>query len=160
MINYLTISLYNYILHFHIKKSHSMLLIKILTVKHVLCRCCCCCCCWRWWIVFVVWLTYERRLALFPVGTIVRDPHHLKSPIRRHAAGFQPVQNLSSGVSEWICAVAITITPRHHSGFSMVKWLKHLFFKKLLPCFFSSKSSQNHVSIKKLLLTSPCTRVT
>ena len=35
-----------------------------------------------WWIVFVVWLTDERRLALFPAGTIVRDPHHLESPSR------------------------------------------------------------------------------
>ena len=26
--------------------------------------------------VIVVWLTDERRLALFPAGTIVRDPHH------------------------------------------------------------------------------------
>ena len=25
---------------------------------------------------FVVWLTGEKRLALFPAGTIVRDPHH------------------------------------------------------------------------------------
>ena len=25
---------------------------------------------------FVVWLTDEMRLALFPAGTIVRDPHH------------------------------------------------------------------------------------
>ena len=31
---------------------------------------------------FVVWLTDERRLALFPAGTIVRDPHHLESPTR------------------------------------------------------------------------------
>ena len=30
-------------------------------------------------IVFVVWLTDERRLALFPAGTIVRDPYHLES---------------------------------------------------------------------------------
>ena len=35
--------------------------------------------CW-WWIVFVVWLTNERHLALFPARTIVRDPHHRKSP--------------------------------------------------------------------------------
>ena len=35
---------------------------------------------WRWWcIVFVVWLTDEKRLALFPAGTIVRNPHHRKS---------------------------------------------------------------------------------
>ena len=29
---------------------------------------------------FVVWLTDERHLALFPAGTIVRDPHHRESP--------------------------------------------------------------------------------
>ena len=42
--------------------------------------------CWWWWwwsIVFVVWLTDERRLALFPAATIVRDPHHCKYPTRR-----------------------------------------------------------------------------
>ena len=27
-------------------------------------------------IIVVVWLTNERRLALFPAGTIARDPHH------------------------------------------------------------------------------------
>ena len=32
---------------------------------------------------FVVWLTNERRLALFPAGTIVRDPHNRKSLTRR-----------------------------------------------------------------------------
>ena len=31
---------------------------------------------WRWWIVFVIWLTDERHLALFPAETIIRDPHH------------------------------------------------------------------------------------
>ena len=38
---------------------------------------------WWWWIVFVVWLTDERRLALFPAETIVRDPHHRESLTRR-----------------------------------------------------------------------------
>ena len=38
---------------------------------------------WWWWIVFMVWLSDERHLALFPVGTIVRDPHHRESPTRR-----------------------------------------------------------------------------
>ena len=33
-----------------------------------------------WWIVFAVWLTDERRSALFPSGTIVRLPRHLESP--------------------------------------------------------------------------------
>ena len=32
---------------------------------------------------FVVWLTDERRLALFPAGTIVRGPHHRESLTRR-----------------------------------------------------------------------------
>ena len=33
----------------------------------------------------MVWLTGERRLALFPAGTIarLRDPHHCESPTRR-----------------------------------------------------------------------------
>ena len=37
----------------------------------------------EWWIDFVVWLTDERRLALFPAGTIARDPHNCESPTRR-----------------------------------------------------------------------------
>ena len=37
---------------------------------------------------FVVWLTDERRLALFPAGTIVRDPHHRESPTRREDIKF------------------------------------------------------------------------
>ena len=31
----------------------------------------------------VLLLTVERRLALFPAGIIVRDPHHLKSSTHR-----------------------------------------------------------------------------
>ena len=32
---------------------------------------------------FMVWLTDQRCLALFPAGTIVRDPYHRESLIRR-----------------------------------------------------------------------------
>ena len=32
---------------------------------------------------FVVWLTEERRLALFVAGTTARDPHHRESLTRR-----------------------------------------------------------------------------
>ena len=32
---------------------------------------------------FVVWSTDETPSALFPLGTIVRDPHHCESPTRR-----------------------------------------------------------------------------
>ena len=38
---------------------------------------------WWWWIVFVAWLTNERRLALFSPGTIVRNPQHRESSTRR-----------------------------------------------------------------------------
>ena len=31
---------------------------------------------------FVVWLTKERRLALFPAGNNVRDPQNRESPTR------------------------------------------------------------------------------
>ena len=31
----------------------------------------------------MVLLTYETRLAVFPTGTIVRDPHHRESPTLR-----------------------------------------------------------------------------
>ena len=34
-------------------------------------------------IFFVVWLTNKKRLAFFPAGTTVRDPHHGESPTRR-----------------------------------------------------------------------------
>ena len=34
---------------------------------------------WWWWIVFVVWLTNGRCLALFPAWNIVRDPYQHKS---------------------------------------------------------------------------------
>ena len=62
---------------------------------------------WWWWIVFVVWLTDERRLvpAFLPAGTRISDTPR---------AGFEPAQNLGSGLVEWSCAVVITTTPRRH----------------------------------------------
>ena len=41
-------------------------------------------------------LTDERRLALFPAGITVRDPHH-GDTLRE---GLEPAQNLSSGLVE------------------------------------------------------------
>ena len=32
-----------------------------------------------WWVVFMKWLTDERRIALFPAETIVIDFHHCKT---------------------------------------------------------------------------------
>ena len=65
-----------------------------------------------WWIVFVVWLTNERRLVLFPAGTIIRDPHHRESlkcceQVRTYA---EPEFRLG-----WSCAVVITTTTRRHT---------------------------------------------
>ena len=68
---------------------------------------------WWWWIVFVVWLTDKRRLALSPAGTIVRDPHHLESPTRREQ-DLNPRRNLSSGFVEWSCAAVLITTLRRH----------------------------------------------
>ena len=59
---------------------------------------------------FVVWLTDERRLALFPVEIIFRDPHHRESPTRREQ-GLNLRGAWSSGLVEWTCAVVITTTP-------------------------------------------------
>ena len=47
----------------------------------------------------------ERRLALFPAETIVRDPHHRESPTR-----FEQDLNLRSGFVEWGCLVVWCIT--------------------------------------------------
>ena len=52
-------------------------------------------------IIFVVCLTDERRLALCPAGSIVRDPHHHESPTSREQ-GFEPAQDLSSGLVDEI----------------------------------------------------------
>ena len=46
-------------------------------------------------IVSVLHLTGERCLAIFPAGTIVRDPHHCESPIHR-----EQDLNLNSGLVE------------------------------------------------------------
>ena len=100
----------------------------------------------QWWIVFVLWLTDERRLALFPAGTIVRDPHHRESPTRQ--AGFEPAQNLSSGLVEWSCAVLITTTPRRHNVFLLQKIALSTFKQKgCQVCFFKKilNFSQNDV---------------
>ena len=32
-----------------------------------------------WWIVYVALMADEKRLAWFPAGTIVRDPHNRES---------------------------------------------------------------------------------
>ena len=91
---------------------------------------------------FVVWLTDDMRLALFPTGTIVRDPHHpwiSDTPQVR----FEHAQNLNSVFVVWSCTVLITTTPRPH------KYRLHFsyFAESFLKCIYLSitpKTSLNH----------------
>ena len=61
----------------------------------------------------MVCLTDEERLALFPAGTIVRDPNHRESPTH-HQQGLN--LHRTSGLVEGSCAVAITTTPRRNTA--------------------------------------------
>ena len=54
------------------------------------------------------WLTNQRRLALSPAETTVRVSIHRESPARYEQDLNLPAQNLSSGLVEQSCAVAIT----------------------------------------------------
>ena len=74
-------------------------------------------------IFFVVWLTNKRHLALFSARTIVRDPHHHKSPTRREQ-DLNNAQNRSLGFVEWSCAVVITTTSRRHNGMNFYEQLR------------------------------------
>ena len=59
---------------------------------------------WWWWIVFAEWLTDKRRFSLISS----RDHCQRSSPSwisDTPRAGFEPAQNLSSGLVEWSCAV-------------------------------------------------------
>ena len=70
---------------------------------------------WWWWIVFVVWLADEMCLAFFSAGSIVRDPHHRERYTGDTLqAGFEPAQNLISGLVQWSCAEVVTTTPQGH----------------------------------------------
>ena len=81
---------------------------------------------WWWWIIFVVWLTDERR-AFSLISS--RDHCQRSSPSRisdTPGAGFEPAQNLSSGLVEWSCAVVITTAPLTHFKNLMV-WTTHVW---------------------------------
>ena len=57
----------------------------------------------------------DRRKAFSLISS--RDHCQRSSPSRisdTPRAGYEPVQNLSSGLVEWFCAVVITTTPQRH----------------------------------------------
>ena len=87
--------------------------------------------CWWRWIVFVVWLSDERHLALFPAGTIVRDTDHLES--------------LSSRI--WTCAELearlcwmklSSSTPLHHHTTNHYSMVPQQWSMYILTCFESN----------------------
>ena len=82
-------------------------------------------------IVFVVWLSDERHLALFPAGTIVRDTDHLES--------------LSSRI--WTCAELevrlcwmklSSSTPLHHHTTNHYSMVSQQWSMYILTCFESN----------------------
>ena len=64
----------------------------------------------------------DRRKAFSLISS--RDHCQRSSPLRisdTPRAGFEPPQNLSSGLVEWSCAVVTTTTPRRHTIFLPVR---------------------------------------
>ena len=65
------------------------------------------------WIVFCSMV--DRRKVFSLISS--RDHYERSSPSRisdTSRAGFEPAQNLSSGLVKWSCAVVITTTPRNY----------------------------------------------
>ena len=92
---------------------------------------------WWWWTVFVVWLTNERRLSLFPAGTIVKDPHHCQIP--------------DTPLVEWSCEVVITTTPRRLYCYYQTWDLYHFKIFLTVALFSYSCSSIVYVKINTLI---------
>ena len=80
---------------------------------------------WWWWlrIVFVVWLTEEKRLALFPAETIARNPHHRESQIRDEQ------DNIANG-NFWSKSSLIRnlLNVKHHAPYKSI-YLKYNIIK-------------------------------
>ena len=77
----------------------------------------------------MVWLTDEKRLALFPAATIARDPYHRESPAR----GVQ--DNIANG-KYWSRTSLIRnlLNIKHHTPYKSM-YLKYQIIKILENCF-------------------------
>ena len=74
----------------------------------------------------------DRRKAFSLISS--RDHCGRSSPSRisdTPRAGFEPAQNLISGLVEWSCAVVITTTPQRRKLCSLF-FIKFLFFHKMI----------------------------
>ena len=82
---------------------------------------------------FVVWLTNQRCLVFISS----QDHCQRSSPLQISdmlRSGFEPAQNLSSGLIEWSCAVVIITTPRCHKFNDwVIQW-----YKKVINLFIST----------------------
>ena len=77
-----------------------------------------------WWIAFVVWLTDQKRLALFPAGTIVRDPHYRESPTHREQGlNLAEPEFRLSGMKLWSSDKHYTTAPWNWNG--RIWWTPH-----------------------------------
>ena len=114
-----------------------------------------------WWIVSVVWLTDERRFALFPARTIVRDPHIRESPTRREQdlnlrrtfLSFRIVPILTNSLHfDWSGKISDLII---RSICLHVLWTMDVSFWQLL--FKEHRRATAFVSLKTYLVTHDCT---
>ena len=63
--------------------------------------------------MFLLYGWPTKDITLFPVATNCQRSAPLQI-FNMLQAGFEPVENLSSGLVEWSCAVVINTTPQHH----------------------------------------------
>ena len=102
-------------------------------------------------IFFLVCLSNERWLALFPAVTIVIEPHH-RNISDTPLASSEHAHNLSWGLVEWSCVAVITTTL--HLNF--VLWEVISEIKKLhqeLGLFFYTQLIFKGVDILKWVLS-------
>ena len=85
----------------------------------------------------------DRRKAFGLISS--RDHCQRSSPSRisdTPRAGFEPAQNLSSGLVEWSCALVITTTPRRHQDQSLI------FSKPVILSKINRKSTKKSMNKK------------
>ena len=97
---------------------------------------------WWWWMMMNCSCGMVERRKTFSVISS-RDHYHRSSPSRvpdTPRAGFEPAQNLSSGLVEWSCAVVITTTPRRRFIVCIIAFCVCINYNKFTTTFFSSAS--------------------
>ena len=86
----------------------------------------------------------DRRKVVSLISS--RDHCQRSSPSRifdMARAGFEPAQNLSSGLVEWSCAVLITTTPRRHKVFCYIVF--HKVFYNITSLVFYYIPASNYM---------------